>query len=415
MSLQLRHAALIASVWALDACGRRSGATLADAPRMDASAEWVVREGAPGSGRTAGLLFPSIAQRDGRVAVVGQVASAAAPHLASEARTLLWVESEGEVPVPSTTSGTQHQVAFDSKGRLHLVWAESADDPVAPRTWTGNKTSVWHSIRTPQGWSAPERVLSAVVIYWSGHAPQLAIDHRDRVHIVTSVGDTGGFRTVTLRRDPDGWRQREISRHASYATLAIAGTTLVVGSAGSGADPGSSSVIVSRSGDGGDSWSAPITVVEGGQNQLHYLQLAAAGDRVYAIWSDWSEGDAGVAGVAQSLDGGRTWRPAERVPLSGSSRRVSATVDQCGDLVALFESRAVRSGRLEAVVEEVSGGGERPFASSTPQLGVSQATEMRIGRDGPRVVAHAVVLRRGEELARNALLTRPPCAGHGRR
>jgi hypothetical protein len=142
--------------------------------------------------------------------------------------------------------------------------------------------------------------------------------------------DDGPYQGVYVQRanrstDPLNWsspkRVSPTSQHAERPTLASAGSSVYAGSVTQTSydnyRPGAPRVFyVSRSTDCGATWRAP-SAITGLRGRVDYPILAAAGSRVYAIYTD---ADTGEIKLRRSTDRGATWLPARVVGTTTSNQ-----------------------------------------------------------------------------------------------
>lgn len=126
-------------------------------------------------------------------------------------------------------------------------------------------------------------------------------------HFVLLATDDGGASWRELDRAPAA-EPGEAAFAASGSSVAARGGRVYVATGGSVAR-------VSRSADDGESWAWANTPVASGRASSGVFSIAFADDRHGVIvGGDYLAPEQSAASAAFTLDGGRTWHPAERMP-----------------------------------------------------------------------------------------------------
>lgn len=168
--------------------------------------------------------------------------------------------------------------------------------------------------------------------------------------------------------------------------------------------------------DGGASWSTPSAVAVGDATPHHAKpgkgpQIAAAGDKVVAVWTTGGTGFMGRGPLASatSTDGGRTWRPHPcPAPLDDASGQafIDLVTDANGRIHAVWlDKRSIADGARKALQHAWTDDGGATWA--TP-LTIDTSTceccwnRAAVGRDGEVLVVYRDLAPRDMAVARGS-------------
>jgi len=344
------------------------------------------------------LKWPSAAQFGETVYVSGNVLPTT--RLRSGPHPMMILRAPGaplELPVGNFEFAYPKGV-FDSKGVYHLVWGEPANPDSVTWRYGALITSLWHAAFEHGHWGAPSKIIDAVSVHWSTEAGSMAVDSRDRLHIVAPTEIRPG--AVVLLHSVSGhpaWIHHEIPWPTAYASIvAWRRDSLVVCFAG--ADPSRrgdvNSLFITISADGGSTWSSPELLSHGANRvAVAPLMIVAASGELDLVTGQFGQGGGSIDVLKRwrSHDGGRNWLPLHDAPLNRAQViRFVAMSTRCGVLEAVVESLMVEGNVLRPVLDEVPWDGDR---ATTTQLFVDfrAATSAALSGDGDRIRLIAAV------------------------
>jgi hypothetical protein len=232
-------------------------------------------------------------------------------------------DSSSRVSPRSESSASFPELAVDARGRVHVVWGESADPTTLDsKTSQAKRHQMFYAVLTERGWSEPRPIAVAQNLRYTG---ALAVDDGDVLHLVFSYSPQYGrqlyYRQAEAARgfQRGKWeRSDRLSRGTTVHTsnIAVRGDTIHVLFDDDG--PRSdikwccTDVYYVRSEDGGYSWS-PRRSLRSTPTGATRARLAMDVEGVlHATWDEgWdpsSQSGRGDYGVYMlSPDGGENW------------------------------------------------------------------------------------------------------------
>lgn len=271
------------------------------------------------------------------------------------------------------------RIAADTRGALHVVWAEPAagtPDDAKVAELSRNVSSLWHAELRGGRWSTPERLYTGIDLNWDPvQTSTLIADEAGTLHLAFAAVDSAGRpELVHLRWDGSTWSRDGIRMPGApvYVDLTAGrGGNLVMSyvfhhrdSLGSHTN----TVFVTRSRDGGRTWSAASPVSRPAQGPGYEPRLARGrGDTLHLVWTQHDSVDDSRSVAlwhTRSADGGASWEPPVHHPVSGMTHQTQVLAAPCGGVHAVFSdfgSQSMVHARLTA------GGAEMrtPFAGIT--------------------------------------------------
>jgi hypothetical protein len=239
---------------------------------------------------------------------------------------VVW-EPPQRVPASEQHSAWFPTLGVDSRGRVHLLWSDTAHGPQPGRPTPikgnrGNHEQIAYAVRDADGWSEPRLIaIGQQPIY----RQSLAVDARDRLHLLFRYSPGSGldiyYRQALADEGfaPGDWgRPRLVNfRWNAYAAdIAVRGDTLhmVFDDVGT-LDPACrvcADIFYRRSSDGGDTWSAPVSLRPSPVGGARERIFADAAGVLHVTWDEGWDRQSGhgkpQSGVhLLSPDGGETW------------------------------------------------------------------------------------------------------------
>jgi hypothetical protein len=235
------------------------------------------------------------------------------------------VEEDWTTPVNLSQSGaaTESRIVVDESGQLHILWLDSLDGVTYSRT-------------TDEGWSTAEPITSPFE-----SVPVLVADSEGRMHALWQNEDNVLFYSHTEADDitsAEGWTP------PIQLTISVLAFDMVISEDGQlhltyiknviaeededepiEEDP--AGVYYRSSDDNGTNWSDPVSLFSSLYFRLldakdAHLQIATAGDLIYAVWDD-NPGERVLS--RRSADGGLTWEEIRQVDGREESDGIDST------------------------------------------------------------------------------------------
>jgi hypothetical protein len=276
---------------------------------------------------------------------------------------------------PNTYKTVNVDMAVDSAGRLHFVWAEETDSPTHTLYYSYSNASA----------------IQPILQYGDAMVPAVAVSN-DRVHVVWSQGsadiiyinktigpgDWSSSPTTTVRTSPNP---------VANPTIAVSsnGRVHVAWNEGGGIE---AEILYKNS----DNWSgSPITVSHNVTTLGSYgpALTVSGNDNVYAVWCEWQERATQYVRFGQSADGGSTWGNSQRISGGTLAANTSApsylrpdvAVDSSGRLHVVFNGSTGGISGYEDIFYVSSSNGtswssrqdisEANYNATTPAIAVS--------------------------------------------
>jgi hypothetical protein len=323
----------------------------------------------------------------------------------------------GMLPIPAGSFDFAFpHLARDSRGALHLVWAELADSTGSFAAWTRPPISLWHSVFSNARWSSPNKILSGRTINWAADGRPMIVDSKGTVHIaVPALLPAADFAVVYLRIDAAGsLTEHDFTPGAGYASITqLSGDSLLIAySTSDGLTPkGGSSILARVSGDGGRTWDPPLPIARSARRNASPPLLESTPTGLIAFWVD----DARNADEPQTLRAFSTRTPSaawvEITPpysLEGVLVRLVSAGTPCGSYAIVAE---ILSGTANdptiRLVDVAARDGRLTGTALFPDF--ATATSVGIGADRDRLRLMFSALRRNEQRGISATATGRAC------
>jgi hypothetical protein len=298
--------------------------------------------------------------------------------------------------------------SVDRFGRLRLMWAEPADEPlelIQARFWiTQRPTSVWSATYdSSAGWSEPQRIEdSSRLLRWPirGGADTFGTLDDNQAIVIPRIGSAS-------------WRDQELVRHEldipagaiypsivvrdqrvyiAYIAAAIGAAPTRVTERGGRVRSDTNSVFFLMSKDGGTTWLAPRLVSLSGDYPAHGVHvLVGEHGEIHMVWKQALPNGSLIIRHVISDDDGATWgEPSDYSP-AGNFEGMRAALDRCGTVHVVYEDWAGDHADTRIVHVSWSAGWTRavhPFAGltgMTPDLRADAAGHLSLIFVGRRV------------------------------
>jgi hypothetical protein len=248
-----------------------------------------------------------------------------------------WDNTDANIQDNSTDT-VNVDMAVDSAGRRHFVWAEETDSPTH---------TLYYSYSNASG-------IQSIVEYGNVMVPAIAVEGSSTVHVVWS----GGVTDIKYSSKPIGsgsWSEPTTVRSSSDVAnpaIAVGGSTVHVAWNEGGFDDAE---ILYKKNSG--SWSSVKTVSHDVALGSFGPALAVSGSDVYAVWCEYDAPATQYIRFEQSGDGGNTWGSSQQISggalaanaTSPWSLRPDITVDISGTLHVVFNGSPGGTGVYENV------------------------------------------------------------------
>lgn len=372
------------------------------------------RAGAIGTLQAADPM--TVLARDGRKIVVAGLRS-----WPGDTSRALVITELGRGRIPPPPGGRLYmgpEGAVDSRGTLHLIWAEPTSTATAPP-----RRLLYSSFRAGR-WTKPAEIFRSrdLSLYLNSHSDVIE-QPAGTLHFVFTASTNHGIALVHLRHDRGGWLATEVpqspylgigpGKARGYPSI-VSGpdNELVLTFVSSAVDRAQprvnrrdiSSVFSRYSTDGGESWSDPVLIYRSGGRPATQLRLLRVGrNRLQLLWLAATEGavsrpEKRIIG-ASSTDGGRSWSTPAFVSSDGIGKDagiLAAAGTQDGRIALAFTS-SLSDRNPTFWIAELDRGGLRPLVrggSSRRTNNVALTTDERGSLQF--VWAHAAPYREGD-------------------
>jgi Neuraminidase (sialidase) len=234
----------------------------------------------------------------------------------------------------SWTSGDSHApaIAIDSSDYIHVVWYDDQ---------TGNN-EIYYKQSTDGGatWSASRRITWTTG--WS-EVPAIATGESDSVHILWDDYRQPGNFDIYYKHSTDGGATWSSARKLAMPIIEAGFTAIAIGSSQTihvvwyDYTPGNGEIYYARSADGGATWSLPKRLTwTPGRSAFPSIAVDSS-NRVHIVWNDDTTGIPEIY-YKQSPDGGATWSGTKRLTWnSGNSLFPVVSTDSSGFVHVVWE------------------------------------------------------------------------------
>ena len=327
-------------------------------PRPAKAAVWTVEKFDVGDSYGRHLSVPSLAAKGDTVAIIGDYFPWSMNP--TEPAGMLFLQPGGRIALPPGYGTGYPKAIYDRKGTLHIFWAEFNQAPSSIFAWQSGVRAVWHSALSPRGWSPADRVAAGRQIEWSLDEGEVAVDVRNRLHVLVQVIDTSDLGLGDYEFADDRWGRRVIAIMGTFARVATTseGTLVAAFKAFDVAD-GRYKLFSRRFLTAEERWEPP-TALTAPEGNVERLRLVATASEVSAVWVEQEEKRDETTLVRFDLDAaGLRWSETSRIPLSASPARLSVFESPCVGLTALMITRTANDLTLGSRLSTVEWEGHR--------------------------------------------------------